>query len=863
MNIINKLTIRHLKENKRRTLVTIIGVIISVAMITAVATLGVSFLNLMIRDHIATNGECHVKYNAVNEEQIQAIENDNQTKKLILSNDLGYAKLEGSENKGKPYLFFKEYNTAGFKQFPIELADGRLPFSENEIVISEEIAKNAKVAYKIGDTLTVDIGQRMLAGEEKQLDQSYSLQSDENGTTENLKIETHDTFTIVGTIKRPTWEPTWSPGYTVIKYVDENAMTSNHTLDALVVLEKVKGSLFKHSEEMAKKNGIHSVSYNKDLLRFYGVTDNDSLRLTLFSLAGIIMTVIIIGSVALIYNAFAISVSERSRHLGMLSSVGATKKQKRNSVFFEGSVIGAISIPIGILSGLAGIGVTFSFINSYLEGALNVSEKLKVIVTPASLIVACLISIITIFISTYIPAKRASKVSAIDAIRQTQDIKISGKTIKTSKIVRKLFGMEAEIGLKNLKRNKKRYQATVFSLVISIVLFLTVSFFTDNLKKSLELSQEDINYDIQLINDQIDKDDLVQFTNLEHVTESTIVQTAYLSAWIEKDQLPIELQNHVENNPSLLENGKFQYYVRVYGLDRESFKDYAAKVGTNATQLENTDTLAAILIENISYEDGETGKFVETKSIQTKVGQPIDLYTMSYEDDEEEQFVNKIEIASLTDQLPMGVNTSGPGGLDIIVSEDVLTKLVSDNEKVKNEIQAELYMNSSDPMATQDELDKMTDSGTHVYNVYQRRQEQEQLVVMMSIFTYGFIALISLISIANIFNTISTSISLRKREFAMLRSVGMTPKGFNKMINYESIFYGVKALLYGLPISLAVMYLIYWSLRNTFEYGFNLPWMSILFVVIMIFVIVGAAMLYSIQKVKKENIIDGLKQESI
>ncbi|MDR4887370.1 FtsX-like permease family protein [Fredinandcohnia sp. QZ13] len=862
MNIINKLTIRHLKENKRRTLVTIIGVIISVAMISAVATLGVSFLNLMIRDHIATNGEWHVKYNAVNEEQIQAIENDDQTKKLILSNDLGYAKLERSENKGKPYLFFKEYNSAGFQQFPIELAEGRLPFTENEIVISEDIANNAKVAYNIGDKLTLDIGKRMLAGEENPLGQNYPLQTDENGTTEELKIQATETFTIVGTIKRPTWEQAWSPGYTVIKYVDKNALNSTRTVDAVVVLEDVKGSLYKHSETIAKENGINSVSYNDDLLRFYGVTNNDNLRMTLFSLAGIIMAVVIIGSVALIYNAFAISVSERSRHLGMLSSVGATRKQKRNSVFFEGAVIGAISIPIGILSGLAGIGVTFSFINSYLEGALNVSEKLKVIVTPASLIVACLISIITIFISTYIPAKRASKVSAIDAIRQTQDIKLSRKSVKTSKMVRKLFGIEAEIGLKNLKRNKKRYQATVFSLVISIVLFLTVSFFTENLKKSLELSQENINFDIQVINDQMDKDDLLEFTNLDYVTESTIVQTAGLMAWIEEDQLPHELKKQVENDPSMLKDGKYFYYVRLHGLDKESFEKYAVKVGTDSSQFANTETPTAIIVDHISYQDYESGKFVETKSIETKVGNTIDLVRLNYENDEE-QYVNTIEIGALTTQLPMGISSSGPGGLDIIVSEDVLTKIVSDSETTKNEIQAELYMNSSNPMATQEELDKMTDSGTHVYNVYQRRQEQEQMVVMISIFTYGFIALISLISIANIFNTISTSISLRKREFAMLRSVGMTPKGFNKMINYESIFYGVKALLYGLPISLAVMYLIYWSLRNTFEYGFNLPWVSILFVVIIIFVIVGAAMLYSIQKIKKENIIDGLKQESI
>ena len=166
-------------------------------------------------------------------------------------------------------------------------------------------------------------------------------------------------------------------------------------------------------------------------------------------------------------------------------------------------------------------------------------------------------------------------------------------------------------------------------------------------------------------------------------------------------------------------------------------------------------------------------------------------------------------------------------------------------------------------MATQEAIEEITDSNVDVYNVFQRRQQAEQVILLMSVFTYGFIALISLISIANIFNTISTSISLRKREFAMLRSVGMTPKGFNKMIHYESIFYGVNALLYGLPISVLVMFGIHWSVGNTFEYGFTLPWKSILFVIVMIFVIVSSAMLYSLSKIKKENIIDGLKQENI
>jgi putative ABC transport system permease protein len=202
---------------------------------------------------------------------------------------------------------------------------------------------------------------------------------------------------------------TWAPGYTIISYVDESMIEANETVNATVVLKKVNNSLYRHAEDFAKKNKIESPQFNSNLLRYYGVTNNDALSRTLLSVSAIIMAVIIIGSVSLIYNAFAISVSERSRHLGMLASVGATKRQKRNSVLFEGVIIGLISIPLGIISGFGGIGITFWFINSMIQGALGMNEKLTLTVTPFSIFIACAVSMMTIFISTYIPAKKASK----------------------------------------------------------------------------------------------------------------------------------------------------------------------------------------------------------------------------------------------------------------------------------------------------------------------------------------------------------------------------------------------------------------------------------------------------------------------
>ncbi|OBY80753.1 cell division protein FtsX [Paenibacillus sp. KS1] len=863
MNIVNTLTIRHLKQNKRRTLVTIIGVIISVAMVTATATLGFSFLDLMKRQTIADSGEWHVLYKDLSKEQLAAIQNDDATKVVTITKDIGYAPLIGAENSSKPYLFIQAYNALGFTQFPIQLSKGRLPQTDKEVVISEAIVKNAKVNYEIGDHLALSVGERFEKGSDQPLDQTSSLRREDGKLTESIQQITNKEYTVVGFIKRPVMEPAWSPGYTIISYIDETTIKATDRVNAAVVLKTVNQYLFDHAEQLAKSNNIDSVQYNYDLLHYYGMSKSAASNSMMFSLMFIIIAVIMIGSVSLIYNAFAISVSERSRHLGMLASVGATKRQKRNSVFLEGVIIGVISIPIGILCGLAGIGITFLFINPIIQGALETTEKLTLIITPMSLLIACVVSILTIFISTFVPAIKASKISAIDAIRQTDDVKLTRRAVRTWKLMRKLFGIEAEIGLKNIKRNKRRYHATVFSLVISILLFLTVSFYTANLKQSLVLSQEGVNYDIQLWysnGKRLDDSTVQSIVSLDDVSEYNVTESHMVNAWIEEAAIADELQEAVKKDRSVLKEGKYLYDIMINAMNDSSLQAYAKAVGANVEQLMNPDHPAAIVVDTLHYEDEATNKFVQTKAINAKIGQS---FRLSYIDEEtnKETESKEVTIATMTDQLPMGMRSDRLGRLDIIVSKRVFERLI--DVKRKEFVSSHLYVKSKDPLKTQQEIEEFRDSNLFVLNEYQSRVTEERRILVMSVFSYGFIILISAISIANIFNTISTSISLRKREFAMLKSVGMTPKGFTKMMNYESIFYGMKSLLFGLPLSFVVMYLIHMSSSRRFSYEFSLPWMSILFVIAAVFVIVGSAMLYSSAKVKKENIIDALKQENI
>jgi len=864
MNIVNKLTWCQLMLNKKRTLVTVIGTIISVAMITAVSSLGLSFLDMLRRQVIAESGEWHVLYKNVTMDQVEAIRKDEETQTVILSRDVGYALLEGSRNPNKPYLFIREYNEAGFEKFPVHLLEGRFPAASDEMVISRAILDNGKVDLKIGDTLTLDIGRRELIGAQERtyLEQNASLARYGGEVKEHLTRESVRTFTIVGIIGRPEWEPTWAPGYTVLTFLDEDAMANGAAANASVILKNPDGRLFEHARALAKSQGISEVSFHHELLRYSGVIEDDEARGLLFNLSAIVMTIIIIGSVSLIYNAFAISVSERSKYLGMLSSVGATKKQKRNSAFFEGAVIGSVSIPVGILAGLAGIGLTFAFINPVIKDMLGISADLFLVVSPLSLLAAVAISVLTIFISTWVPARRASNISAIEAIRQTQDYKLTRKAVKTWGLTRMLFGIEGDLGLKNLKRNRTKYKATVFSLVISIVLFLVIAKFTSELKKAVVMTQAGINFDIVINIDDASKAELIaeDIGSLEHIKDFSRIDSLYLMSPVEKEKVPDFLKSRVQDA-----SGAYAYDAYINVLDDASLKTFAEEVGADFNKLKDPSRLSGIVIDVVTYKDMEKDKYVEARVINTRVGEKLNLAYYDSESDSQVQ-LESLEIAALTDKVPMGVLNLDPGTLSVIISKDVYDRLVQGYDRISEHVDVSLYMTSDDPLRLQEAIEEYminTETGFSVYNVYLNRQKQEQLLLLMSVFTYGFMILITAICIANILNTISTSIALRKREFAMLKSVDMTPKSFNRMIYFESIFYGIKALLIGLPVSFAVMYLMFNVLGGMFDYAFTVPWASVAVVIVSVFLIVGVAMLYSSAKVKKENIIDVLKQEII
>lgn len=866
MNIINKLTLNHLKKNKKRTIVTIIGIAIAVALITSTITIVTSFVDLMKRDEIAQNGYWHVEYKNVDKDQVNKIKNDKNTEQVMLSRDIGFSKLESIENKSRPYIHVEEFDKQGFKNHNIKVLKGRLPENKNEIALSEDIFNNNKFNYSIGNTLNLDIGKRYYKdtseSEQKELGPEISYSLDMETIIPTVKKE----YKIVGILENKKVNYNMLSGYRTYSYFDEGKTTETNIS---VILKNIKASTLEDIKTFANDNNIKSYVENKQLLEFSGAIDKEGIFLnTLIPILVIVLVIISLGSIALIYNAFSISVSERSKYLGILSSVGATKHQKRKSVLFEAMLMFLFGTPLGILIGLTGMGITFTVINSIIKEFLYTEVGLKLYVNCIGIVIIIITSAITIFLSALIPALKASKITAIEAIRQNKEVKLSRKKVKTSKFTRKVFGIEADIALKNLKRNKGKYLVTIFSLIISVVLFISVSFFGSIIKKSIGIYSENIDYDIEVSSTKVgalNTDDFKkEFESILKKSEDyTINNKIEDLILVEESKIPNYITNEYESF-----NNKKGIYAKVISLNEESFNKYCSEININPLDYNSEDSIKGIYLDTINYFNEEEKKYTEKKSIKFNTG---DLVSIGNTHNEKEfKKISDIEIKKVTNKIPIGVEKpDNYSPIVIIVSEKNMNTISNNRIKVfGDEVKGEvaLFIKTKDPIKMQEDLNIIKEQSSvdfNINNFMKEKQDQEKMVMVSSIFLYGFIALITLVSTANIFNTISTSIMLRRKEFAMLKSVGMSEKSFNKMINYESIFYGLKSLLYGLPLGLVITFLMYRQMAGGFDTSYDIPWVSLIIASLGVFLIVSISMIYASSKIKKENIIDAISQDNI
>lgn len=855
MNILKKLTLKSLKLNKKRTIVTIIGIILSTALICAVAGMITSVQKTLINYAKSHSGNYHVCFKNIPNDELKYIKENKNVQNYFLSKNVGYGKLEKVENEYKPYIFVMEYDKKGLEQGGVTLLEGRMPENSNEIVIPEHLIKSGKINYTIGEKITLNLGKRQTK-DGLELTQEDALLTDESEETESSsksKSETEDleeivdtkehTYTIVGIIERSNYkgiEGFSAPGYTAISYMDNENDINTANISVLYSNLKDFQKKTEDIKSVIEKNigSSVTVSYNSSLIDYEGGV-SDTTMASLYSVGAVVIVIIILSSVFVIRNSFSISVSEKTKQYGMLSSIGATKKQIKKSVLYEGFYIGIIGIPLGILCGMLAVVILLQVVNVLLGDSLN--EKCVFSIPILAIIASIVISAITIYLSCILPARRASKISPIEAIRGNDDIKIKAKKVKTSKITKKLFGIGGVIASKNLKRNKKKYRTTVISLVVSISIFISLSSFLDYGGKIVNVYYKDLGCDISVYDgtvenyNEITKLDNVEEYSYSYMTEGSVDINKYGSEFGKRIAEDSEETNSI--TIVLINNDYFKKFIEHLGIQSTNYKDIA-------------------ILEDDAYE------YIDEKTVfenyySLKTGDSIEITLTNGEK-------RTIKISKKTDERPMGYKNVYSNGGYLFVSED----FIQDKSDKKSFHVGGLLIKSQNPDELENEINNLKKTNNlysklYINNISKYVEENQKIILLISIFLYGFIAVITLIGVTNIFNTITTNMILRSKEFANLKSVGMTTKEFNRMIRLESILYGLKSLLIGIPLGLIGSYCIYNGIAKGLDFGYILPLKSIIIAIIFVFIIVGLTMKYSLNKINKQNIIETIREDNI
>lgn len=949
MNLMKTLTLKNLKLNRKRTIVTIVGIILATALLSALVTLVSSFQYSMIEYQKQKGGDFHVKFSNVKMSELSEFKNNRNIESTFETMGMGFAKLDGCKNEDKPYAYVMATDEAGFEKGCFNLIEGRMAKNEDEIVIPRHLKTNGRIDIKVGDEITLDIGKRYDSNTESVIWENIAYEHEAETLTDTVTKR----YKVVGIMERPGYgmEDYSAAGYTFVTYSDELAAIDNGTksevneadttltvysrytqkalrnkdavtADIIGVDEKLFEKSNNSSVEMSAEesdrflkemeNAKYDIYINRFLISYECVFPIDGTFKALFTVAAVVALIIILTSVYCIKNSFNISITEKIRQYGMLASVGATRRQIKSSVKTEAAMLGVVGIPVGTMSGILASFILVKVVNALSAGWLNFALSFHT--SLPALILAVILSIATIYFSATGSARRAAKVTPLEAIRNTKEIKIKSAKLKTPAIIGRIWGIGGVISYKNIKRNKKKYRTTVTSIVICSVTFIVISYFMSMAFSVVGMSYASADYNIG-INMSCKKDlDIEKLSELLSGIEGAkdyLVGAGYYFD-VDKPEYTKEYGEYCGQLYDDREDVSQEFFITV--LNDKSYDKYASDAG-----VKNADT-GAILVNKCTFDvyNEKSSKYVkeEMELYKYKAGDTIrcgyNVYDDASSDDNaaegdtesstddnnavegdtesgtednsgyvDEETINNgvrktvdVTIAGVTDKVPTGYKGYGNTTL-LFMNQKGFESLWADgksgNELKPGHASYSAYVVAENADEYQDTFEKETEGNTeysqisfYVSNLDKEMRDEKSLFTLLGVFAYGLIVVIALIGITNIINTLSTGMELRSREFATLRSIGMTDKQFAGMVRLESVFISVKALVIGVPLGILISYLLC-VMMNRMDDAiiYEPPYKAIILCIVVVIMLIYAIMKLSMTKLRHNNIIETIKNENL
>lgn len=983
MNATTNFTVKSLRANKVRTLVTIAGVALAAALLTAVLTTYVSLNDYLYRSeaHLAGTWMACVEADGSSalDEKIADAQADPQVAGTAILHDVGFAELTADQqNTQGTYLAIRSIEGDVGDICGIAPSEGRLPENDHEIMLFS--TWNDYGGVNLGDTVAFDVGQRvaqLAPGEEGSMSAGTMtaswgvqgeaheseisdgtplnssmgvLEADIDGGIFNEEIANTEerTYTVVGFYDRPGYALSTAAG---MVGVTAGGAALDAFTDVFFTLNDVANTRQVEEAAEALFPDEHVVLHTA-MLRYMGVSSDSSIWTTFYGLVMVLAAVIVVACVSLIFNAFNISVAERIKQFGLLSSVGASRRQLRRAVVLEGAIVAVIGIPCGLLIGLAGCAATFAALGpaiSQLAGSGEVA--FRVAANGWVLAAASVLTFVTVLVSVWIPAKRASRTNIIDSLRAASGSRVSKRGAaraakctgasslwKARGAAGRVLGVGGMLARINRKRGTGKGRAASVSLALAIVLLMTagslnvfLGTLTDVVTGGGEMAGE-VGVMAQLdmetpqpaapttpeavatANSELFARQAEVFAGAFH--DLSRVAGAQPVGWkMTSDAYAIvpaamageALVDQESGIGGKMVDGRVGTVGSVAYLDDAAFDDYAKSLGLNPADFRDPEHLRAIALARGYGNNGSVYQLLdilrepgtlEVVEAVTYHGEPaagigvgvtsgegnaeafaFQPYLEGDDDgvewfpmDEADVQTASIEVVALADE-PAPI-VGGPGaGLQLIVPESMAAyqgfgstspifysyfdSADGDHGALAEELATagSAYFHDKSPYGL----------AFYSFNDYiEQRDSNQMIATVVNVFCLLFAVILALIAMANVFNTVTNSLILRRREFAVMKSVGLSNRQFRAMVAEECVAWCIRGLVPGVLLSLLVSFLL-WQVISGSMTGlpFTLPWNYVALAAAMTVVAVGASVAYGMHRCRADNVVEALRADAV
>ena len=839
MEVIYTITFRGMKLNKKRTLFTILTIILSVGMMTAVLCGLWSMLGFLQTKEKAYGGDYEYSIENLSLQQAEVLKNKNNVDDVSLFSFVGNSFY--GEKSNKSILAIAGINQSFVDNFAMGqyLLQGRYPANENEIVLAESFLEKNNLSFSIGENITLSIGSRIWDEIDAEL---YGL-TNYMGSRESFHPTSEKTYSIVGIISDINGSKV-AGNFNAFTGIDET--DTAQYLTAYVKAGKISKTVYEDAEDNATDIGGLVSSFHSELLLYYGVTTGKGTLKILLAVLCVIL-LLMSASAVMISNVLSISLQERIKQLGMLSSIGATKRQKRASIQFEAFLLGIAGIPLGLIAGIGLTSCVLSVIRQTFQATFAAPSIRLILRCHVLILLLCAVSgIAALVFASVTPGRMAGKVTVIDVIRQSNIYQLKKKKLRYDRLVSIVFGIYGALASKNIHRNPKRFRAITGSIFLAVVIGLSLYSLADFMtyQISMDMQEDGSRYtDVITVLQYKELPKVIKEFSDENISADVSYYLArYLTTSMENDEINPNMAGYFDD-----ENMAEIYVV---GLDNEHFNELCRE--------NNFDESAYQLASNRGILINSTTGYYGMSSNRVVIGSPFQM----------------------ENGTSLSVDLDGTKYPEIIV-QDVINGEYAKYQSLFVRDRAILIL----PLSY---FDWMLDNDTYVYMNISTSQHKEatecltdmgyfqtmdesaatenmrQVYWILKLSVCIFAVLMIIIIGLNVCNTMSNTIYVRRSEFAVLRSIGMTAKALNRMLLLEAALYGIKALVLALPISLMIHYILYYLIcTGMTPFVFYLKGGVYAIAIAAVCLIVISAMMFSVRSIKNVEIVKQLKMGSI